>query len=134
MNQQDTGNDVLNAALAIQISAAEKGFDWPDICGVFAKVREEVDEVEAAWQAGDVEHARHELGDLLFSVVNLARFLKADSILELDRASAKFSRRFLLLEQELNSKNTTLKHCTIEELDRVWEQVKKTLVEPPPKA
>ena len=130
MNQCNAENDVLKAARAIQLDAANKGFDWPDIRGVFAKVREEVDEVEAAWRAGDAEHARHELGDLLFSAVNLARFLNADSGTELERASAKFTRRFSMLEQTLSAKNIQLEHCTMEELDQVWEHVKNVLAKP----
>ena len=120
-------HDVLQEALSIQYDAAAKGFDWPDIQGVFAKVREEMAEVESAWQAGELENAQHELGDLLFAVVNLARFLQVDSGVALAHANAKFSRRFSLLEEVLFEAHKTIDMCTLDELDQAWEMVKKKM-------
>lgn len=117
--------DALEAARAVQAAAADKGFDWPDITGVFAKVREEIAEVEQAWEQGDIEHTRHELGDLLFAVVNLSRFLDESPSEALEKATQKFSRRFSQVEQIFECKNIRMKDCSIDTLDEAWEIVKR---------
>ena len=117
--------DALRASWAIQEDASSAGFDWPDITGVFNKVREELHEIESAWYTGRRDHARHELGDLLFAVVNLSRFLGADAGAELHRANARFERRFALLKEELKREGRAVEKCTLAELDLVWERVKK---------
>lgn len=117
--------DAVKASWIIQEDAAALGFDWPDITGVFDKVREEVGEIESAWNEPDREHARRELGDLLFATVNLARFLEADPYAELHRTNERFNRRFALLKEEVQQQGLVMRNCTLEELDRVWERVKK---------
>ena len=119
--------DALKRSWAIQADASGRGFDWPDITGVFAKVREELAEVEQAWTAEDGQAARRELGDMLFATVNLARFLDADPEGELERANARFNERFALLDAELHRTGRAMEECTLEELDAVWEQVKRRL-------
>lgn len=120
-----TASDALGEAYEVQAAASARGFDWPDISGVFAKVREEVAEVEEAWARGDGDHARHEVGDLLFAVVNLARFAGALPEEALRQAVDKFSRRLLLVESTLAQQDRTIEGCTLEELDAVWEAVKR---------
>jgi len=117
--------DAVTASWLIQSDASAQGFDWPDISGVFDKVREELGEIESAWNDQDREQARRELGDLLFASVNLARFLDTDPNAELHRANERFNRRFALLKEAIRQQNIEMRNCTLEELDRVWERVKK---------
>lgn len=118
-------DDALEMSWAIQDDASKRGFDWPDISGVFAKVREEIAEVESAWVSGDVDSARRELGDLLFATVNLARFLRAAPDEELERANRRFNKRFALLDKELRRLGREMEQCTLAELDEVWERIKE---------
>jgi tetrapyrrole methylase family protein/MazG family protein len=104
----------LSRAHALQARAATVGFDWPDLTGVVAKVREELEEVLAV----DARRA-DELGDLLFAVVNLARHLGVDPEQALRRGAARFERRFRAMERE-----GTLAGLSLEELDRRWEAAK----------
>ncbi len=119
--------DALETSWTIQEKAAQRGFDWSDISGVFAKVREEIGEIERALASGDSDSAKQELGDLLFATVNLARFLDADPEAELHRANARFTNRFDLLDEELYRVGRIMETCTLEELDEVWERVKERL-------
>ena len=121
------GDDALAASCGIQDDASARGFDWPDISGVFAKVREEIAEVEHAWACREPESAKRELGDLLFATVNLGRFLHADPAEELTRANARFEERFALLDEELHRAGRAMEKCTLDELDEVWERVKERL-------
>lgn len=117
--------DPLNEAWTIQKDAAAVGFDWPDIEGVFAKLDEEIAEVRDALQHGDREHARHEVGDLLFSVVNLARFVDADPGDELQRTNRRFTKRFGMVKDELARTGRAIEDCTLEDLDAIWDAVKE---------
>ncbi len=113
----------LIRAEKIQKKAAKAGFDWPDAEGAYAKILEEKDELRAAAGAGgDVED---ELGDLLFACVNVARFLKVDPEGALERACNKFSDRFRRMEERILAEGKDLKEMSLEEMDAVWEQVKK---------
>ena len=125
-------SDPLAESWAIQEAASKRGFDWPDISGVFAKVREEIQEIEAALEAGDAEHACRELGDVLFATVNLARFLHANPAAELERANGRFNQRFALLSAELDREGLKMEACTLAELDAVWDRVKRSLRAAPP--
>jgi ATP diphosphatase len=122
--------DPWQESWTIQTQASAVGFDWPDISGVFAKVREELGEIQDAWQTGDREHARRELGDLLFAVVNLARFLEADPLAELQGANERFRLRFGRLKDIVKSQGGVLENYSLAELDAIWEQVKKALGTP----
>jgi nucleoside triphosphate diphosphatase len=117
----------LTSAKTTQENASALGFDWPDISGALDKVLEELREVEEAVAHNDEEHAKKELGDLLFAVINASRFLDADPVRELNAAADRFSCRFQLLQQKLLEQNTTIKECTVLELDTVWEQAKEEL-------
>lgn len=127
MNSDQSHRDgPLERALAAQRDVAQVGFDWPDIGGVFEKLDEEIAEIKSALDAGDAPHANRELGDLLFTVVNLSRFLNADAGCELDETTETFLNRFLHMRTELRRTNRRIEDCSICELNVVWEQVKKS--------
>jgi MazG family protein len=126
----------LQRAQKIQAKAARVGFDWQEAGEVLAKVREELAEVEAALSVvtatvegrnggeGDSGALADELGDLLFSVVNLARWQKLESELLLRRATDKFSTRFRHVEMALRARGQTWEETPFSELDALWEAAK----------
>jgi uncharacterized protein YabN with tetrapyrrole methylase and pyrophosphatase domain len=127
MPVQDDGSNALHASWSIQETVSARGFDWPDIEGVFDKVAEELLEIRDAHAARDMDHARRELGDLLFAAVNLARFLDVHPNDALAAANVRFQRRFALLEQELERDGIRMETCSLAELDVVWDRVKRQL-------
>ncbi len=114
----------LLRAQRLQAKAARVGFDWPDWHGAWAKVREEVSEVDRAAATGDDRHMREELGDLLFALVNAARLLGADAEDCLRQAAEKFTRRFKEVEAAMRAAGRTVEGASLEELDRAWEEAK----------
>ena len=105
---------------------AKVGFDWPDHAGVVDKIREETDEVaETLPLADDDPHVQEELGDLLFTIVNLCRRRKVDPELALDAANRKFERRFNALEKHLRGQGISLADATAEQMEDAWQQVKR---------
>lgn len=114
----------LLRASKLQKKAAKVGFDWPVETGVLAKIREELMELQSAIDAQDLEGVSEEMGDLLFSVVNLARFRKVDPELLLASANAKFESRFGVMEQILKSSGLTLEAATPAQMEDAWEQAK----------
>jgi uncharacterized protein YabN with tetrapyrrole methylase and pyrophosphatase domain len=108
----------------VQKKAARVGFDWADAKPVFAKIREETAEIEQAVESGDPEAIADEIGDLLFSVVNLARKLGVESEAALASANNKFVRRFHSLEEKIVEDGKSLGSLTLAEMDAVWDQVK----------
>lgn len=111
----------LMRAQKVQKRAAKAGFDWPEISGALEKIGEEAREL--AW--ADEHHAAEELGDLLFSVVNVSRFLKIDSEQALQAATDKFIRRFAGVEALAAERGIDMKTSSLEELDRLWDEVKQ---------
>jgi len=111
-------------AVKLQQKAAKFGFDWPDISPVFAKIREELDELEEAIQLGEQGHIAEEMGDVLFAMTNLARHLKVSPDIALNKTNTKFRRRFARIETLLVAQNRKLTDCSLAELDRYWEQAK----------
>lgn len=109
----------LAAAQKLGVKAAKVGFDWPDVAGVWAKVHEELREIEAAEPAQRSE----EFGDLLFVIARLASWLDVDVETALREANAKFRRRFAACERLANGQD--LKQLTPEELDNLWNQAKR---------
>lgn len=109
----------------LQKRAASVGFDWPEPLPVLDKVREELDEVLEAMAQGDSEALAGEVGDLLFSVVNLARHLKVDPENALRGANTKFDRRFRFIEQALRDTHRPVEDCSLEELDALWGEAKR---------
>jgi nucleoside triphosphate diphosphatase len=116
----------LARAQKIGTKAARVGFDWPSWEGSFDKIREEVDEVGAAARAGDAPAIHHEIGDLLFAVVNLARKLGVDAENALVDATARFQRRFEFVEDRLTERGKTPGTSTLEEMDALWNDAKRT--------
>ena len=117
----------LMRAQKAQVRAGKVGFDWPDVAQVLAKVREEIDEVAEAMAATTPDAADRvadEIGDLLYSAVNLARWHRLDAETVLNRATDKFVRRFQRMEDELRTRGRRWDEASFEELDALWEQVK----------
>lgn len=115
----------LSRSAKLQKRAAQVGFDWPDALPVLDKVREELDEVLEAMSENDPVAVADEIGDLLFSVVNLARHLKVDPETALRGANGKFERRFRFIEQALRDTHRPMEDCTLEELDALWGEAKR---------
>ena len=116
----------LTRATKIQKRAAEVGFDWDDVSGALSKIKEETDEViEASKENLDAAHVAEELGDLLFSVVNAARFLKVDPEEALNSATRKFIRRFSYVEQQSLACGKQLENMSLEEMDELWDEAKR---------
>lgn len=118
------GLPALMRGQKLQKKAARVGFDWPDAAPVFAKIREEAAELEQAVAAGKAAEVEEELGDLLFSVVNLARKLGVESEAALAAANEKFVKRFHAVEAALEARGSKLGEATLEEMDAAWDAVK----------
>ena len=114
----------LLMAYRLQERAAGVGFDWPDAKGPLQKVKEELAELEGETGSGKRERLEDEVGDLLFAIVNLARKLAIDPRAALERANDKFQRRFEAVEQLAEARGLELGRASLEELDRMWDEVK----------
>lgn len=115
----------LMRAQKVQAKAGRVGFDWPEVGEVARKVREEIAEVEAELAGGNDAALADELGDLLFAVVNLARWRKFEAELLLRGATDKFARRFRWLEAALVARGGRPETAAFEELDALWEEAKR---------
>lgn len=118
------GLPALLRAAKLQKKAAKTGFDWPDAGGILAKIREETAEVEEALAGADPDAVDAELGDLMFSVVNLARFRGSDPEVLMAAANAKFERRFAAMERLLAARGTSLGTAGPEQLEAAWQTTK----------
>ena len=131
------GLDPLSKAHRLQERASGVGFDWDDYRGAFAKVAEELEEVRELLERAPPAHARaeggpmevdaaveEELGDLLFAVVNLVRLAGAHPMQSLQRANAKFTRRFEGVERMAKARGIDMAAASLEELDVLWDEVK----------
>ena len=107
-----------------QAKAARVGFDWSDARAAWDKVREEIAEAGKAVDAGDPEQVREELGDVLFSLVNVARLASIDAEDALHSATEKFRRRFMQMEAQLSEQGKSVESVPQAELERAWEAVK----------
>jgi len=116
----------LLRAYRIQNKAATVGFDWPSIHPVWDKFAEEMQELKEAVESGQADRIEDELGDLLFTLVNLSRFLKANPEDALRRTIEKFVRRFHQVEEEFGRRQQTLMDVTLEEMDAVWDSIKRS--------
>lgn len=120
------GLPALTRALKLQRRAARVGFDWPDTAPVFAKIEEEVAELHEEIERGEGQAGiREEIGDLLFTVANLARKLDVDPEAALRDTNAKFERRFRSIEERLRAEGLEPGACGLEELEAHWQAVKK---------
>ena len=117
----------LMRAEKIQSKAKKVGFDWPEIGGALDALESEIKELKAAMQSGSQAEIEGEMGDVLFSCVNVSRFLKVDPELALTSSNEKFIRRFLEVERLANEKGINMKEKSIEELDELWNQAKINL-------
>lgn len=123
----------LLQAEKLQKKAAKAGFDWQEQKEILAKIKEECSELEEAMQkAGTSEEAEsridEELGDLLFACANLSRFRKrASAEMLLAASSAKFKKRFQYIEKTLASTGKKFEECSLQDLDKIWEEAKKVL-------
>ena len=115
----------LMRAQKIQKKAAKVGFDWDSADGAFDKLDEEINELKIAVSHGDSTEIEDEFGDVLFSAVNISRFLKVDSEEALTGATDKFVSRFKEVEKLANETGVDMKSASIEELDALWDKAKK---------
>ncbi len=119
-----SGLPALMRSQKLQKKAARVGFDWPDVEPVFGKIQEEVAEVKEALAKGDTGSIAEEIGDLLFSVVNLARKIGVEAEPALAAANDKFVKRFHQVEDQLEAKGIPLPDATLEQMDAEWDRVK----------
>jgi ATP diphosphatase len=114
----------LTRALKLQEKAAKVGFDWDDVAGVVAKLREEIAETEAEIASGSRDRLAAEMGDLLFAAVNLARFVEIDPEAALRGANAKFERRFAHIEQRLAERGQRPAAASLDDMEALWQEAK----------
>ena len=147
LDEVSKGLEPLTRAYKMQKKAAKKGFDWSDVSAVRAKVFEEIGEFEEAL-AGDksytvgngdtpaagsgveadlLRHSEEEFGDILFALVNWARHLHIDPAVALERANAKFRKRFTYVENECRDRGIEMKKENLQAMDALWDEAKHTL-------
>jgi MazG family protein len=122
----------IHEAHQISSRAARVGFDWPDVEGIFEKLQEEVRELREVIAEGDDggrrERLEDEIGDMLFVIVNIARYLKIDSESALKRANRKFKSRFQYMENELAKQGKTVEQVSLDEMEALWQKAKSESV------
>lgn len=115
----------LTRAQKLQSKAAKVGFDWPDINGALDKIHEETDELLEARKLNDKNKIEEEFGDLLFSVVNVGRFLNVDCEEALYGTCEKFIARFSLMEQMAKQSDRKIDDMSLDEMDKLWDRAKE---------
>jgi tetrapyrrole methylase family protein/MazG family protein len=116
----------VEAILQISQEASEYGFDWENPSDILRKVEEEVKEVEEAIQKSNSRKIEQEIGDLLFAVINITRYLNIDPVKSLERGRRKFEQRFRYLQKLISKEGRDPKAMTAKELDDYWNRVKST--------
>ena len=114
----------LTRAVKLQQKAAQVGFDWPDIGPVFDKIKEEIRELEEVTSGKDLGAIEEEFGDLLFVMANLARHLKIDPEVALQKGNIKFLRRFAHIEKRLEDQGVPLAEAGLERMDALWDEAR----------
>jgi XTP/dITP diphosphohydrolase len=112
-------------AIRLQEKAKQVGFEWSHAGQVWDKVEEEIKELKKAVKNNDQASMEEEFGDLIFSLINYARFLRIDAENSLEKTNKKFTRRFNKMEQAANSNGKALSDMTLEEMDAIWDSIKK---------
>ena len=112
-------------AMRLQDKSKQVGFEWENTGQVWDKVQEELNELQVAVASGNKEDMEDELGDVFFSLVNFARFLQLDAENALERTNKKFISRFTRMEEEAALENRFLHDMTLEEMDALWNKIKK---------
>jgi len=112
-------------AIRLQEKAAQVGFEWDETAQVWDKVKEEMEELQEAVASKDTARIQEEYGDLVFSLVNYARFLQIDAENSLELTNRKFISRFTRMEQEAQAQGKQLADMTLEEMDGIWNSIKK---------
>lgn len=125
MNDVPKSFPALMRSYKVQKKAADVGFDWDDIEDAFKKVFEEIEEVKEARELNDNDKVFEEIGDLLFAVVNVSRFLKIEPETALSSTINKFIKRFSYIEETAVSQGKDLKLMTLAEMDKLWNEAKK---------
>lgn len=119
------GLPAIVKAWRMQEKARKIGFEWEHKADVWKKVEEEIAELKEAEAQGVQEKVEEEFGDLLFSLVNYARFLQVDPELALERTNRKFKTRFMQMEDLAKERNLSLENMSLEEMDALWNEIKK---------
>jgi MazG family protein len=117
----------LIKAARIQEKAAKIGFDWPDVAPVWNKVQEEIAELKEAVETKNQKDIEEEMGDVLFSLVNYARFINVDPDTALENTNRKFIRRFQFMEKVALERSLQMASMTLEEMDVLWNEAKKEI-------
>lgn len=119
----------LMRAQKVQEKASKAGFDWRDKDGAISKINEEINELLNAVEHNSQPEIEDEFGDLLFSCVNVSRFLNVDSEEALKKATDKFIKRFQIVEKLADEKGISMKESSLEELDMLWDKAKEILAD-----
>jgi MazG family protein len=117
----------IRRALTVQRKVGAVGFEWETAAQVYAKFLEEARELRDVLPSQDAARIREELGDMLFSVINLARFVGVDAEAALHTTTSKFVRRFQFVERELASRGVTPEQASLQEMDGLWERAKREM-------
>jgi len=112
-------------AIRLQEKAAQVGFEWDETAQVWEKIKEEMEELQEAVASKDRRQIQEEYGDLVFSLINYARFLQIDAENSLELTNRKFIARFTRMEQEALAQGKQLADMTLEEMDGIWNSIKK---------
>lgn len=112
-------------AIRLQEKAKQVGFEWENSAQVWEKVKEEMQELQEAIRQKESDATEEEMGDLLFSLINYARFLQVDAETALERTNKKFIRRFTQMEEHASLAGKNLSDMSLEEMDEIWNEVKK---------
>jgi uncharacterized protein YabN with tetrapyrrole methylase and pyrophosphatase domain len=129
--EAQAGESTLAFAQRLQDQAAALGFDWTTLPPVLDKLSEESAELREAIADGHPAHISHELGDVLFTLVNLARFLKLDTEQALQQAASRFDQRLSQMQRDMDATGEQWTSLSLEELEQRWQQAKLRLSEEP---
>ena len=102
------------------------GFDWDNIEDIWLKIDEEINELKTAKKKNDLDNIHEEIGDLLFTIINLSRHLGISAENALRKSNKKFIKRFQLLECEISDLNKTINECSPQVLNKLWDKIKST--------